>query len=151
MEIIKKFYSLISDEDRAAHYMKHYRIMTPDNMRQYFIQEDKKKKLKYYCYLVTFTLSPKNTTSAEIVEEYIRSQFLRAPLKVTEAHMTKELTKKGVPHWHVSVKTTLPLKKDRFNYYIQKYGAIDISKSRAQNLEEGINYINKSNISSKII
>lgn len=104
---------------------------------------------KKYVYLVTFT--KKDETDDSIIEKYIINQFKRKPLKITEAHIVKELTKKGKSHWHVAVETEKPLKKDRFNYYIKKYGLIDISKNREQNIQTTLNYISKDNLPTKII
>lgn len=150
MDNIKKYFSLTGDE-QVTFYLKHFSDMTTKNFKAYFDEQDKLANIKYYHYLVTFTLKPTIPKSQwDSIEDYIKNQFKREPLKIHEAHITREYTKKLVAHWHVSVTTTKPLKKDRFNYYIQQYGNIDISKSKAQNLEEGLNYINKCSTSTLI-
>lgn len=105
---------------------------------------------KTYRYLITFTLK-NDTFEEDEVEKYIIKQLKRKPLQIIGAHINKEYTKKGRAHWHASIESIKSLKKDRFHYYIKKYGNIDISKTKAQNLEEGINYISKDSISKKII
>lgn len=120
------------------------------NFNKLFRQRMKQRELKTYEYLVTFTVKPTITDSEALIESYIIKQFKQKPKQVIEAHISKEYTKKGAPHWHVAVQTTKALKKDRFNYYIQKYGSIDISKSRLKSIQESINYINKDSQSFKI-
>lgn len=122
---------------------------------KYDIWSKKAKKIgknhnKNYYYLITFTKREDILIEDESIEQYIIKQFQRKPLQITEAHIVKEKTKKGQSHWHVSVSAKKCLKKDRFNYYIKKYGYIDISKSRHNSLEEGINYINKVSQSKQI-
>lgn len=104
---------------------------------------------KKYVYLCTFTKKNAEDDDDEI-EKYIKKQFKRKPLKVVEAYIVKEKTKADVSHWHVAVETEKPLKKDRFNYYIKKYGFIDISKNKEQNIDTTINYISKDILPTKI-
>lgn len=104
---------------------------------------------KKYVYLVTFTKrNPEDND--DVIEQYIVKQFKRKPLKVTEAHIAKEQTKQGVSHWHVAVETERALKKDRFNYYLKKYGFVDINKNKEQNIETTLNYISKDILPTKI-
>lgn len=110
----------------------------------------KSKQKKYYYYLITFTLK-EDTNDEEKIHQYIKKQLQRKALKIVEAHLAKEYTKKGRPHWHASVKSEKYLAKDRFNYFVKKYGNIDISKNNSQTLEESINYINKSTTSEQIV
>lgn len=125
-------------------------------LRTYLSQEivSYAKKLanenKTYRYLVTFTLK-EDGQDEDKIEAYIIKQLHRDPLKIIEAHLAKEYTKNGRAHWHCPIATKKPLKKDRFHHYIKLYGSIDISKTKAQNLLEGINYINKDAVSKKII
>lgn len=114
-----------------------------------FAKKQRRPKL-FYRYMVTFTLRSL-PEDEDVIEGYIISQFHRAPLQVVEAHISKEYTQTGVPHWHVVVTTRKCLKKDRFHYYIKKYGNIDISRTKAQTLDEGLNYINKSSSSKQFI
>ncbi len=102
------------------------------------------RKKRYYFYLITFTLKP-SVRGEEIVEKYIYSQARRSALRIKEAHIVKERTKKGVAHWHMSVQSDKFIAKNRFNYYVQNYGSIDISKTKCQSISESLNYINKDN------
>lgn len=104
----------------------------------------KKLQKKKYYYMLTFTLRD-STQDEDEVELYIIKQSKRTALQIDEFHHVKEYTKKGVAHWHVAIVTTKPLKKDRFNYYIQKFGTLDISKNKAQNIDEMLNYMTKTN------
>lgn len=105
---------------------------------------------KTHRYLVTFTLKNDDFDEDE-VHKYIEKQLHRKPLKIVQAYLVKEYTKAGRAHWHSALETTKPLKKDRFQYYIKQYGLIDISKTKAQNIEEGINYTSKDSKAIKII
>lgn len=107
-------------------------------------------KPKVYRYLITFTIKEPENHDPDKIEKYIKDQFLRSALQVNEAYMVRELTKKDVPHWHVACETTKYLPKDRFHYYTQKYGNIDISKTKSQTLKYAINYISKDNEPLKI-
>lgn len=112
-------------------------------------QQDKIKNQKNYYYLITFTL--RNKDDATSAEAYIKRQTERTALNITSYEYCKEYTKNNMPHWHASVITTKPLKKDRFHYYIKKYGNIDLSRSRAQHDFESLNYISKSSTPTKIL
>ena len=116
-EIVTKF--LEGDHEI---YMK--RIGTNTILQRLFHMEIKKqlkeKDMKYYYYLITFTLHPTvRKDEWEEVEKYILEQVKRPALKIVEAHYTKEFTKVGIPHWHVSVKATRYIAKNRFNYYVK--------------------------------
>lgn len=105
---------------------------------------------KSHRYMITFTLKDDGYDDNE-VKDYIIKQLKREPLQIHEAYLCHELTKKGRSHWHAAVTSSRTLKKDRFHYYIKKYGNIDISKTRAQNLEETKNYLSKDSMAIKII
>lgn len=105
------------------------------------MKEQEKKK---YYYLITFTLKP--GADPDKAEAYIRRVPERSPLQVTRCDLVKEYTKKGVAHWHMSVITTKALKKDRFSYYAQKFGTLDISKNKAQQYDEMLEYMTKDEI-----
>lgn len=112
----------------------------------------KNNSLRKYFYLITFTLKKDyNTDETLEIEDYIKSQMTRPALRIDEAYMVKELTKSGRPHWHLAVKSSKFIAKNRFNYYKQKFGNIDISKSTNKSLEESLNYINKDVPCTKII
>lgn len=105
---------------------------------------------KKYRYLITFTLKEDGMNEEE-VQAYIEKQMLREPLKIEEFHISKEYTKSGRAHFHCAVQTAKPLKKDRFHYYQKKYGFVDISRTKAQTLDEALNYINKDSESKQVL
>lgn len=101
-----------------------------------------------YIYLVTFTKKSNDLPDDEI-ERYITKLFKKG--YIIEAHLSKELTKKNVSHWHVVVVSRKFLcKKPLFQHYINKYGMVDISKTRSKTLKNGLTYINKDNPSIRI-
>lgn len=144
MNIVKEFYENPSEE--ASEAFRKLLMMDPNQIQRLVKDYFKERELKKYCYLITFTLREDIQDSMiDEVEGYIKKQFLRHPLRVLEAHLVRELTKTGRPHWHIACRTSRPLKKDRFNYYIKKYGFIDISNSKTQTIDESLNYISKCN------
>jgi len=158
MEICTNYWKLIktgSSEDSVKYFLKHYNTIVK-HMPEFIQSMD----VKYYYYLVTFTLKEElhrpdlnyRSNHFDPIENYIQKQFTDRPsLGTKEAYVVREATKKGTPHWHVSVKTDRPLKKDRFHYFTQKYGQIDISKNKAQNLEDGKNYIAESDTPEELV
>lgn len=150
MEICNTYFNLITkDKDAAVKYYLLHSDTISKTMRAYLESRD----IVCYYYLVTFTIDPKiNTSSDDEIESYIKKQFTDRPsLKVLEAHIVKEFTQKGIAHWHVSCKTGKPLKKDRFHYYMRKYGQIDISKNRHKNLNDGLNYISECDTPTRLV
>lgn len=116
-----------------------------------FKRQLKDLDIKKYYYLITFTLKVDPTLEEEEeIEKYVISQFQRAALKIKEAYYVKEKTKKERTHWHVAVVSYRYIAKNRFNYYAQKYGHVDVSKNHCQTKEEMLNYINKVHESVKI-
>lgn len=107
-------------------------------------------KIKTFLYMITFTLKHENIDPDE-VENYIKAQAKRKALKIIQFQLVKELCKSGRAHFHALVQTTKCLKKDRFNYYIQQYGNIDISTSKTNDPQEIINYLSKQGTIEKII
>ncbi len=112
-----------------------------------FINYLKIRDKKQYIYLVTFTVDPKKVpdykTRITEIEGFIQAQGLRTALHLSKYSFVREYTKKGVPHWHACVVSDKCLKKDRFQYYTKKYGSIDISKNKAQQTSEMLNYMSK--------
>lgn len=113
-------------------------------------------KLKRYIYMVTYTVDPKKhpemTDSLEQeVQAFIESQGKRSALGVLRYEYVKEHHKDGRPHWHALVETSRPLKKDRFNYFVKKYGNVDIAKNKAQQNTEILNYISKVETPTRVI
>ncbi len=110
------------------------------------------KNKKYYYYMITFTLkdSIKDLGLIKTIQKFIEGQVLRPALRIKEAHIVKELTKKGQAHWHVAVKAEQYIAKNRFNYYQKNYGNIDVSKNHGNTMTEMLNYMNKDNQSTKL-
>lgn len=145
MEISQHYYDLIigGHKDAAAKYFLKHSATITRNMKEYFDTYHSPKK--EYHYMVTFNLKPEVVSQADSIDEYVRKQFTSRPaLQVKEANIARELTKAGVDHWHVQVTTYLPLCKDRFDYYIAKYGFVEVSKTRSQNPQNTLQYLSKS-------
>lgn len=152
MNHVEKFYQLPEDQ-RTQYFLDNKMHVIPSKYFKQYLKSKDEPPEKLYHYMITFTLRPDKVESSESAEEYIVKQFSKRKdtLLISEAHYSKELTKKGVPHWHVAVQTKKPLKKDRFNYYVKLYGNIDVSKTKAQTLEEAINYISKDTLPKQIV
>ncbi len=119
-------------------------------IKKLLLKQDNKNK-RYY-YLITFTLSDENKDADEVnVYNYIKSRLQRSALQVEKAHLVIEYTKQDRPHYHASVISKKYISKDRFKYYIKKYGFVDISKNHSQNYETMLKYITKSDIPEQII
>lgn len=144
MEITKHFFDLLKagKKNRAVKlFLRNYEDITK-NARDYLDSLDVKKKT--YFYLVTFTMKPECVAQADQIEAYIKKQFTSRPsLQIVTAHIARELTKAGIPHWHVQVESSTPLSKDRFDYYRKIYGHVDVSKTRSQNPQKTLEYISK--------
>lgn len=116
------------------------------------VVKDQKKlnQQTIYTYMITFTIDPSKwpeiTPEREaLIEDLIRQQGLRSGLGIVKYSYVKERHANGRPHYHALIQTTKPLKKDRFNHYIARYGNVDISKSKAQGDANVINYMSKEN------
>ena len=144
MEITKHYFDLLKagHKNRAIKlFLKHTNDIA-SNAKAYLDSLDVPKKS--YLYLVTFTLKPECVPQADQIEVYIKKQFTHRPaLQIVTAHIARELTKAGVPHWHVQVEASTPLCKDRFDYYTRMYGFVDVSKTRSQNPQKALEYISK--------
>lgn len=116
----------------------------------HFTKLCKEKEKKEYYYLVTFTVRDDVDEDEDVIEQYIKKQFLRSPLHVVVADIVKERTKRDRPHWHVSTIMHCCLKKDRFQYYQKLYGSIDISKSGHKSYETILNYLSKDGLPQNI-
>lgn len=116
---------------------------TPE-FHEYFKKQLSRGKRHYY--MLTFTIDANKGDSEEHYDEaeaYVASVASRSALQLLQYQYVREYTKKGIPHWHCLAVTTKPLKKDRFHYYKKKFGFVDISKNKAQQSSEIINYISK--------
>jgi len=122
-----------------------------NGFNQEFRKQLKAYDIKKYIYMVTFTISPKlhSVITEDLkheVEQFIEKTPDRKPLKVLNMQYVCELHKDGRPHYHSLIVTERPLAKDRFNYYIGKYGNIDVAKNKQGSTEEILNYISKSGV-----
>ncbi len=154
-EIVKEFLSIQEQSKMEEYYwteivctnrMKEFHL----HVKMFFAKEDKVKQ-RYY-YLITFTLNDDNKDiDPNIVSKYIISRLASSALQIEKAHLVQELTEQGRPHWHASVLAKKYISKDRFKYYVNKFGFVDISKNHSQNYETMLKYINKSNVSRQII
>lgn len=145
MEITKHYFDLLraGKKNRAVKlFLRNYEDITK-HAREYLDSLDVPLK-KTYLYLVTFTLKPECVAQADQIEVYIKKQFTSRPtLQIVTAHIARELTKSGVPHWHVQVESSTPLSKDRFDYYRKIYGHVDISRTKAKTPQKTLEYISK--------
>lgn len=144
-EIVKRF---INGEHQV--FLSLESSLDRKNFHEEIQKQLKDRDTKSYYYLITFTLKEK-PKDEEVIQKYIISQMGRPALHIVKAHYVKEYTKKGIPHWHFAVKSKRHICKNRFNYYVQKFGNIDISKNHCQTLNEMMNYINKESLSIQII
>lgn len=132
------------------------RLHLSEDQIKYFSNENFLKRLKdkingsqkkLYTYLITFTLDlNKNDLSDKLISDvtkYIKDQAKRAVLKILYYAFNQEVTKAGTAHWHAVVVTEKSLSKNRFQYYTQKYGYIDISRTKVTTHHEALNYISK--------
>lgn len=111
-----------------------------------FSKHLKNSTCRRYIYMLTFTIDANKGKGEEFysaAEKIVIDTAERTALQLLQYQYVKEYTKQGIPHWHALVVTKKPLKKDRFNYYIKKFGNIDISKNKAQQSSEIINYMSK--------
>lgn len=121
-------------------------IIVTQDFHKSFTKYLKNTTSRRYYYMLTFTIDATKGNTEEFysaAEKIVKETAERSALQLLQFQYVKELTKKGIPHWHALVVTKKPLKKDRFNYYIKKFGNIDISKNRAQQSTEILNYISK--------
>ncbi len=154
MELVKQFLEL-SESDRTDYYVT--KVINKCLMKEFhknFIKycNIKDKQNKRYYYLITFTLSDDHKDyDPKVVNKYIISRLAGSGLQVEKAHLVQELTEQGRPHWHASVIAKKYISQDRFKYYVNKFGIVDISKNHSQNYDTMLKYISKSNIPKQII
>ncbi len=154
-KIVKHFLGLINDEVRNRFYI--HEVVEKSRMKEFHNEIKKqlafKDKLKQrYFYLITFTLNDENKDSdPKVIEKYIISRLQGSALQIEKAHLVQELTQQGRPHWHASIIAKKYISKDRFKYYVNKFGYIDISKNHSQNYDTMLKYITKSNIVKNIV
>lgn len=153
MEFIQEWY-LLPDDQKDDYFvnviMRNIPLMDISKlMKQYFNSLQEKR----YFYLITFTTDPTKVKveDEEEVEKFIISQADRTALQFTNFYYVKENHKSGRSHWHCAVQTKKPLKKDRFNYYQKIYGNVDLSRTKAQTIQEALNYISKDGVPNQLI
>lgn len=137
--------SVVTDwyADKDNYDLTWYVLHRGEELHRAMLRLFKNNDLKKHIYMVTFTLKPCMVDAWKDAEKLIIDQSDRTALKIIEFQYVREKTKKGVYHWHALIVTSKPLKKDRFNYYIQKYGNVDIAKNKAQQTSEILNYLTK--------
>lgn len=104
-----------------------------------------KELTESYQYMVTFTVDPKKHSNPDEskIEIYLDSQIDRPALHILKCSYVKEYTKKGMPHWHMKLNTSKPLRSDAFAQYKKVYGSVDISRSKHTNGQHTDIYMNK--------
>lgn len=115
------------------------------------IKELKKPASKSHFYMVTFTLKPDAVQNADTARAFIRGTAERKALGIIECHIVEELTKAGVPHWHMAIATDRPLARNRFQYYEKKFGSIDLSVTKNKTLTEALNYMSKAGETEQLV
>ncbi len=119
-------------------------------IKKYLLKRDYENKEFYY--LITFTLNEEHKNDDEVkVYNYIKSRLRRPALQIVKAHLVMEHTKQGIPHYHASVISKKFISKDRFKYYVKKFGYIDISKSHHKDYRILFKYISKEALPHQII
>lgn len=116
------------------------------------VHEMNKHVKKEYHYLITFTLDPsKGPFETDLVEKYICKLLTSKSLKLIVADVVYEIGASDNSHWHAYARSLTPLKKNRFSTYINRYGNVDISKSKSQDSSHILTYLNKENTSKSLI
>ncbi len=155
MNLVEYFYTIKDPIDQQRWYLinvfnKHRSQQFHMDVKTYLRKQDNMNK-RYY-YLITFTLSDDNKDlDPKLIKKYIISRLAGSALQVEKAHLVQELTEQGRPHWHASVISKKYISRDRFKYYTDKFGFVDISKNHSQNYQTMIKYITKSNEPDQII
>jgi len=151
--MVQEFIKLAKHDGLEA--STYYMDMVGDNQTlELAFSAELKKQLKRgnqkeFIYMVTFTIDKKKVedlseSKIDEIEYYISSQKNRKALNLLKFSIVREQCKDGTPHWHALMISSKYLAKDRFNYYINKFGNIDISKNKSNCSQEIINYMSKS-------
>lgn len=120
------------------------------------IKREIKKLNERFIYMLTFTIDTSKKTISTTddikqIEDYIIKLLNSKSLShIIKSHLTYEIGKSGNHHWHVYAECSRCLKKDRFKTYIKKYGNVDISRSKTNNTEHIMKYINKTQSSKPV-
>lgn len=152
-KVVTEYLNKLEKKESVEHLVHH---ISRSSFHSEFTKQLKARDVKKYIYMVTFTIDPKihpilTEELEDQIETFIIKQGERPALKVLEMEFAKEAHKDGRPHWHALVVTSKPLAKNRFNYYISKFGNVDVRKNNQGTTEEIKNYINKDSKSCKII
>lgn len=151
-ELVKHFINGTFEDQEQLYMEVIHRHQQHREFHREFKKQMRDKNLKFYYYLLTFTLKPSiKPEQYNEIERFILRQCTRPALKIREAHYVKEYTKNNIPHWHISVKAARYLPASRFNYYTKHYGFIDINKTTVNSIDESLNYINKESVSIKLL
>lgn len=92
-----------------------------------------------YKYMITFTVRSELRHMHNTIEEYILNLLKPMCFKL---YYSKEHVKTNV-HWHCVIHMTSRIVHSKFRYYKQKYGFVDISRSKDLSDENSIKYISK--------
>lgn len=103
-------------------------------------------------YMITFTLKPEMADcDSRVFKSDIIKRLKRPGLSIIKCYLVKELTKKGVVHYHAAVSSNKYICKNRFKKLSEKYGFIDISKNHVNSLKTMMKYMTKSNKPERIL
>lgn len=116
----------------------------------YFVKAMKAREKKKHpnLYMLTLTLRDCVVDALEVrepVQQYITQLLERDGLRMTRLEYCVELTKAGIPHWHVLIETTISLNKRHFEQYQKQFGNFDLSLSNSKKAKHIENYMLKEN------
>lgn len=99
------------------------------------------KPKKVYKYMLTFTVKPGCKQSSEWIEKYIIKLMLKDQT-LTTVYYVKEHADTNV-HWHVIIKTQVPYKYAKLDYYKRTIGRVDVDPSQVKHDEFSSKYLEK--------
>lgn len=109
----------------------------------FYTRAIKKASQKSYYYMGTFTIAPAKKHLFAEAKDYIVQMVSRSALHLEQFAYVQEQHKNGDPHFHVAVKSSKPIKKNRFAYYTKKFGFVDWSRSQCDSMHESLAYMSK--------
>lgn len=131
-------------------YKKYLSDMSPSDYIKYtkqWVKDHQPKEIIYQMF--TFTTNPK-TMDLQAQEDYIKSIVKRKEnLQIISCEYTKEHMETN-PHFHVVIGSYIQIPPNAFKSY-KKFGFIQKSKKTSGNNEGLQDYVNKENISIKLI
>lgn len=154
-DLIKRFMKAELSPEEILKHLPDIKWITSSKSRFQQAYNEVHGVVKQYFYLITFTVDPKKQgdKSTNDIKKYILKQLLRKPLNIVEAYLVQEggaPSKKHI-HWHAVVRSTKPIKKDRFHYYIKTIGNIDVSRTKTDTIQEALNYISKEHQPTRVV